>query len=175
MTSPMGYTDSWTAAFSTNWLEENCLGEKYLGEDPGQELESPKRSLGLVLLRSQIKPPFSIFSSKKWIISVILSGKLWKRKNNLAFSCDLNNKKIVTIKRSQLPQLSARCLFYFAYVKCPAHLHIQDMRIRAAIMGLSNFVTFVDFFLFFSTFLKKDKSVTRPVLTAWLFFGCKKM
>ena len=36
-------------------------------------------------------PTFSIFSSKKWLISVVLSGNLWKRKNNLAFSFDFNN------------------------------------------------------------------------------------
>ena len=44
------------------------------------------------------KPTFSIFSSKKWLISVVLTGNLWKRKNNLAFSCDRNNNDIYQIK-----------------------------------------------------------------------------
>ena len=36
-------------------------------------------------------PTFSIFSSKKWLISVVLSGNLWKRKNSLAFCFNFNN------------------------------------------------------------------------------------
>ena len=36
-------------------------------------------------------PTFSIFSSNKWLISVVLSDNLWKRKNNSAFCFDFNN------------------------------------------------------------------------------------